>query len=76
MQRPNSSSGQSCEGGSEDIKTKLARYKREREELEQVRLELRAKNQSAVARSSPSASAQANGGQKMNLVGHEDYKTK
>jgi hypothetical protein len=36
-QRPNSSSGQSAGGGDEDIKAKLARYKREREELEQVR---------------------------------------
>jgi len=37
-------------GDGEDIKAKLARYKREREELEQVRLQLRQKNQSAVAR--------------------------
>lgn len=50
-QRPNSSSGMSASAGDgEDIKAKLARYKREREELEQVRLQLRQKNQSAVAR--------------------------
>ena len=44
MNRPNSASGPSTALGSEDIQAKLARYKREREELEQVRLELRAKN--------------------------------
>ena len=54
-QRPGSSGGISASGDGEDIKAKLARYKREREELEQVRLQLRAKNQSAVARSSPAA---------------------
>ena len=64
--RPNSSSGQSA-GGDEDIKTKLARYKREREELEQVRQQLRTKNQNAVARSSPAATSM-----RMNSVGREE----
>lgn len=56
-QRPASSGGISASGDGEDIKSKLARYKREREELEQVRQQLRAKNQNAVARASPGASA-------------------
>jgi hypothetical protein len=67
-QRPQSSSGQSANGGEgEDIKAKLARYKREREELEQVRLQLRAKNQNAVARQSP-----AGGTMRMNSLSLDD----
>ena len=67
-QRPQSSNGLSASGGDgEDIKAKLARYKREREELEQVRLQLRARNQSAVARQSPNA-----GTMRMNSISLED----
>jgi 2-polyprenyl-6-methoxyphenol hydroxylase-like FAD-dependent oxidoreductase len=53
--RPSSSNGPQTRDSGEDIKTKLARYKKEREELEQVRQQLRSKNQTALARSSPAA---------------------